>query len=288
MADVYLVCEGDDNSLDFKILNRIILGKLNKSVQVHPAGGDGGLGSVARWLEKIRGGRAYSIEDRNYRSQAEVEQSWSANSKSFIWRRHEIENYLFDPAVVTQAMISFEQTAGATQPQLPQTQVEVETALISLAAPLFDDHVGQLICTRLVKDLNNLELQFRAPKKKRLDRNGWVGLFQQECRRLRERGNELAQLPAFTDESLANGYDQLHLELSQSDFLSGRQCLKEMDGKKLMTALLNFIKARGFPRLAQSDLESELIQSVEQHYFPGYFASGSEPDDFVELANRLA
>lgn len=287
MADIYLICEGDDNSLDFKILNRIVLGKLNKTAQIYPAGGDGGLGSVARWLEKIRGGRAYSIEDRNYRFQAEVEQSWSDNSKSFIWRRHEIENYLFDPAIVTQTMISFRQTAGASTSRLPQTQAEVETELLSLAVPLFDDHVGQLACTRLVKDLNSLELQFHKQRKKLLDRKGWLELFRQECRRLKARGSELAQLPAFADESLADGYDQLHAELSQSDFLSGSRCLKEMDGKKLMARLLDFVKVRGFPRLSQSDLESELIQSLEQRYFPGCFASGIEPDDFVELADRL-
>ena len=287
MADVYLVCEGDDHSLDFKVLNRIVVGNLKKSIVVFSAGGDAGLRSVARWLEKNRGGRAYSIEDRNYRSQQEVEQSWKADSARFIWRRHEIENYLLDPAVVTQTMVTLGQAAGNLPLQLPQTQTMVEAELQTLATRLFEDHVGQLTCARLIKELNKLELQFREPKNKLLDRNGWLRLLQQECQRLRQHGTDLSQLPAFADESLAGSYDQLQAELSQSDFLSSGQCLKEMDGKKLMAALLNFVKAGGFPRLSKSDLENEFIESLDRQYTPGYFASGSEPDDFVELANRL-
>jgi hypothetical protein len=108
MADIYLVCEGSDDGLDFKVLNLILVNKLNKAVVVSPAGGDSGLNSVARWIEAkfAPGAISYSIEDRNFRSLREVEDKWKVGSKRFIWRCHEIENYLLEPRVIYQAILS--------------------------------------------------------------------------------------------------------------------------------------------------------------------------------------
>jgi hypothetical protein len=60
-----------------------------------------------------------------------------------------------------------------------------------------------------------------------------------------------------------------------------------MGGHELMTALHNYLRANGFPHLSQSDLEIELLKALEQQYTPGYFVFDNQPDDFVELAQRL-
>lgn len=115
MAEVYLICEGPADGLDVRVLNLVIAEKFSKAVWINAAGGDTSLGSVATWFEEksrrsLKNGtlgppvdRAYSVEDRDYCSAQEVEARWRPASKRFMWRRHEIENYLLDPRVVAGA-----------------------------------------------------------------------------------------------------------------------------------------------------------------------------------------
>src|SRR5574341_1566025 len=115
MANIYLICEGTADGLDLRVLNTIIAQKLGKEVQISAAGGDSSLGSVVRWLEeKSRQRRkdnklgrpldhAYSVQDRNYESKAKANDSWAQGKNRFMWRRHEIENYLLEPRVLASA-----------------------------------------------------------------------------------------------------------------------------------------------------------------------------------------
>jgi len=287
MADIYLVCEGSDDGLDFKVLNLILVNKLNKAVLISPAGGDSGLNSVASWIEakSAPGAVSYSIEDRNYRSLGEVEAKWKAESKRFIWRRHEIENYLLEPAVILQAMVSLSQVQSGN---LPQTLADVESVMRSAADPLFEDHVGQLTRSQLVEELNVMRLQLGQPQGRQyFQRQEWLDFLHGECGRLKNSGADLSNLQQFDEMAITTLYDRLLNELKASDFLSGKRYLREMGGHELMTALHNFLRASGFPRLSQSDLEIELLKALEQQYMPGYFAFDNQPDDFVELAQRL-
>jgi hypothetical protein len=290
MSDIYLVCEGSDDGLDFKVLNLILVNKLNKAVLISPAGGDTGLNSVANWIEakSAPGAISYSIEDRNYRSLDTVEGKWKAGSKRFIWRRHEIENYLLEPSVIHQAMISLSQTTPVQSGNLPQTLADVENVMKSAANPLFEDHVGQLTRSQLVEDLNVMRLQLGRPQGQQyFQRQEWLNFLHGECNRLKNSGADLSNLPQFAEMAITELYDRLLNELRTSDFFSGKRYLMEMGGHELMTALHNFLRAKGFPRLSKSDLEIELLKALEQQYAPGYFAFDNQPDDFVELAQRL-
>ena len=96
---IYLVCEGPTDGLDGRVLNLLIVNKLGREVQIEPVGGDGSLWSVASWLEersRIQRSdgtwsrpqdRVYAVEDRNYRSTEEAEQTWNSRSpKRWMWR----------------------------------------------------------------------------------------------------------------------------------------------------------------------------------------------------------
>src|SRR5438128_46193 len=118
MANVYLICEGPGDGLDVRVLDKIIAQKLGKAVQISPAGGDRGLGSVAVYLEeqskqrfgsKLISDQIFTIEDRNYKPWQKAVTSWNAGSNRFIWHRHEIENYLLAPGVVAAAFDSLRQ-----------------------------------------------------------------------------------------------------------------------------------------------------------------------------------
>jgi len=131
------------------VLDRIIAGKFGKQVQIVPAGGDASLPSVARALEersRLRSGPpdvAYSIEDRNYRPSFVVEHAWAApDSKRLIWRRHEIENYLLEPRIVTEAFRDWRESGIRGSAHLPTREEDVFVVLISLAQPMLEHYAG--------------------------------------------------------------------------------------------------------------------------------------------------
>src|SRR4051794_15404601 len=88
--------------LDERVLDAIVIQHYNLGIFMASAGGDRGLGAVRAYLGS-RSPRdvAISTQDRNYRPQGLAQATWANPSgRSFIWRRHEIENYLLQPRVV--------------------------------------------------------------------------------------------------------------------------------------------------------------------------------------------
>src|SRR5262249_46338676 len=100
---VHLVCEGGNTGLDNRTLDRLVVQFYNLSVQMAPSGGSGGLGAVRVYLlNRSANDVAISVEDRDYfRTRAEAHAGWgNLAANGYIWRRHEIENYLLHPRVV--------------------------------------------------------------------------------------------------------------------------------------------------------------------------------------------
>lgn len=164
MADVYLICEGPADGLDVRVLNLVIAQKFSKAVLINAAGGDTSLGSVATWFEErsrrpLKNGtlsspidRAYSVEDRNYRSEQEVEVRWRPASKRFMWGRHEIENYLLDPRVVASAFEALRPDVDSWPGTYARTPDEVRALLNHLCHEMLEHHVGWLTYSTLVVD----------------------------------------------------------------------------------------------------------------------------------------
>ncbi|MEQ8785523.1 MAG: hypothetical protein RIC55_04460 [Pirellulaceae bacterium] len=64
---VYLVCEGNNNSLDNRVLDNLVIQYHNLNVQMAASGGSGGLGGVKAYLRNLAGNNvAISVEDRDY------------------------------------------------------------------------------------------------------------------------------------------------------------------------------------------------------------------------------
>src|SRR5437868_14011576 len=100
---VHLVCEGGNAGLDNRVLDRLVIQFHNLAVQVAPSGGGGGLGAVRVYLlSRAPSDVAISVEDRDYyHTHAQAHARWAnLTAPRYIWRRHEIENYLLHPRVV--------------------------------------------------------------------------------------------------------------------------------------------------------------------------------------------
>jgi hypothetical protein len=61
----------------------------------------GGISNLNKWLEELLSlgtlKRAYAITDRDFRAEAEVDDSYADGSHLFILRRYALENYLLEP-----------------------------------------------------------------------------------------------------------------------------------------------------------------------------------------------
>lgn len=108
--EVVLWVEGEDSSLDVAMVREL----LGPDVRVRPMGGcenaPAGLELVRRSDGAQSAGPAsghYAILDRDHRPGPEVRRAWDAlmagEANIAYWPRHEIENYLIEPAFVCQA-----------------------------------------------------------------------------------------------------------------------------------------------------------------------------------------
>ena len=302
---VYLVCEGPADGLDIRVLDLMIAQKLNREIQIIPAGGVRSLGSVASWLEErsrkpLPDGtmgsprdRAYVIEDRDFRSLEEVERTWQQpNRKRWVWRRHEIENYLLDPRLIVDAFNALKAARVRGADLLPGDIDVVFRDLREIARPMLEDHAGWLTYWNLVsykRDTADTRLLWPdAPLQPSSGssypgRAEWLDYLRSECARMNEACKRLTEDVVFDGPAIADAYDRTLSQVVDSDFLASGRFLLDLDGHKLMSSLRMYINRTGVPRLSRSDLETELINALDRLYQPGFF----ERDDFSRLAERV-
>jgi hypothetical protein len=302
---IYLVCEGSPNGLDVRVLDLVIAQKLGQEVQIIPSGGEGSLGSVASWLEErsrktLPDGtqspprdQAYVVEDRDFRSSEEVEQIGQRSSpKRWVWRRHEIENYLLDPRLVADAFRALQAGHVRGADALPGDPDAVLRLLQELARPMLKDHTGWVTYWHLVSHKRNTEdtrllwpdppLQ-PAPGSSYPGHTEWLDYLCSECARLKEACRQVSEDITFDGPGIAKAYDRFLLQVTHPDFFASEQFLLDLDGHKLMSALRLHVNQAGVSHLSRSDLETELLNALDRLYEPGFF----EPDDFAQLAEKI-
>lgn len=294
MAELFLICEGPTNGLDVRVLNLVIAQKLGKEVSINAAGGDTSLGSVATWIEEksrkpLKNGalsppidRAYSIQDRNYSSPQEVESRWIPGGKRFMWRRHEIENYLLDARIVTRAFETLSPDIDTWPADFPRTTGEVSALLNTLAGTVLEHYIGWLTYWNLVdkkKRLSNTRIDWPNPPLSEYGtRDQWLEYLARECFRAKNDSTTFASLGEFDENSIADLYDYL-----RADSIARGRLLEDIGGHELMSALLVHMNRNGITHVPLGLFESELIKALDHEYIRGYF----EPDDFAGLADRL-
>ncbi|HVS36183.1 MAG TPA: hypothetical protein VMS17_11430 [Gemmataceae bacterium] len=304
MANVHLVCEGKMDSLDRRLLVAVLVRKLNVSVQVTAAGGERDLGGVASWLDEISRqpqpngsysaphDHAVAIEDRNFHPRTRAADAWNNSSgKRLVWHRHEIENYLLEPAVVHGAFASFRRTVSDPWVQnLPADEVGAAGLLETLAQPLLPHQAGGVLVEELRVQKGNvggtdMGCRPRPPAGAAYaGRPEWIQALTTEIARLQQAFTDIAALPALQPPTIESRYDAIMAELQRPSFLQNREHLIDLPGKELLATLLQHLRNLGARRLSQAGLEDELLTSFEQTYRPGTLY---QPDEFEMLAKRL-
>jgi hypothetical protein len=291
---VHLVCEGEDTGLDNRVLDRLVVQFHNLPVQVIPAGGSSGLGAVRTYLRhRSRNDVAITIEDRDYfRTRAEAHAIWGNNAaKGYFWRRHEIENYLLHPRIVSALFDDYRTQAWGSV--LPANEPDVFALLQTVAAPLIETHVAEVLRVEsLRRSTAGGSLQFgpqRPPATPGIGVAGqaaWVPVLQREAIRLCQACTAVANLPEFQPAAIAARYQALLALYQAPAFLSTGDFLIDMGGHELMAALAAHLRSLGVPpSLTDSILEEDLLDVLSQIYRPGTLY---DPDDFQELAVILS
>jgi hypothetical protein len=291
---VYLVCEGFLQGLDRRVLRALVVRFHNLAVLIEPAGGSKGHGAVRAYLENRSPlDVAIAIEDRDYRPRTAAHDTWTNQAgRSFIWHRHEIENYLLHPRVVLELFNDFRSAGAAWANSLPATEADTSTLLQTLAAPLLDDHLAQVLKDELVREINRIgSLSFGPPAPApgagahAPGQAQWLPVLQQEAIRLSQTCANVAAWPGLQPAEIAARYQALRVQFPPSAFLHSGDYLIDMKGKDLLATLSRHLGSFGAPaRLNQDALANELLRLLERIYQPN---SIYQPDDFVELAAIL-
>jgi len=119
-----LLCEGAPGSLDVRVLSKLLSGSCG---EIRPMGGKYGMGTrIMARREALGGNTVFGLLDGDFRDQwkdpTQQPVSWIASDRTHLgwrWERKEIENYLLDPDVVSQAL-----RRGAPDPGIYRTVLE--------------------------------------------------------------------------------------------------------------------------------------------------------------------
>ncbi len=292
---VHLVCEGGITGLDYRVLDGLVVQFNNLAVRLAQSGGSGGLGAVRVFLlNRVPNDVAISVEDRDYhRTRAEAHARWAnLAATGYIWRRHEIENYLVHPRVVL-ALFADYRTAGlAWAAALPVSEPDTLALLQAVAAPLLENHAGEMLRVELLRHSTAAgNLQFGAIRPLAPGGVGspgqaaWVSALQQEANRLCGACTAAAAHPELQPAAIAIRYQALLAQFQAPAFLNSGDFLIDMGGHELVAALAAHLRGAGAPAgFTNSFLAEELLRVLTPIYQPGALY---QPDDFQELAAIL-
>jgi hypothetical protein len=292
---VYLVCEGGSTGLDNRVLDRLVVQYHNLSVQVAPSGGRGGLGAIRVYLLNLsQNNTAIAVEDRDYhRTRAEAHAAWgNLKATRYIWRRHEIENYLLHPPVVLALFDDYRAAAVPWSLGLPTTEAAVLAMLQAVAVPLLENHAGEVLRVELLAQAAaGGNLQFGParppvpPGATVAGQAGWIPALQQEASRLCTACSAAAANPAFQHAAISARYRAILAQFQAPGFFTAGDFLIDMGGHELMAALAAQLRALGAPPgFTDSFLGEELLRILTSVYAPGAMY---QPDDFQDLATIL-
>jgi hypothetical protein len=293
---VHVVCEGPRQGLDERVLDAVVIQYHNLAVLTSPSGGSRGLGAVRAYLESHSARDvAVAVEDRDHRPLAVANATWANQAgRAFIWRRHEIENYLLHPRVVLALFNDLHTLPGLHWAVgLPASEPDVDALLQALAAPLLADHAAGVLRDEILQQINTVgSVSFsiaRPPPPAGAAAPGqpeWLAALRQEATRLSQACTAVAGLQLLQDAAITARFGALVAHYQQPVFLTSGDYLRDLGGHELLEALTRHLRNLGAgSRFSQRFLSDELLRLLDRMYHPNVLF---QPDDFAELAAILA
>lgn len=303
MSEIWLVCEG---KTDLPVLAAVLTTVLGTEIIPKPAGGITTVASVAAYLargeegdkERMPGVTVAYVIDRDYRRREVADASFTDGKRCFIWRRHAIESYLLEPAVIIEAFRSLKESVadnpGGGPPWirgLPGDTAIVAEGLRRCALARAPQEAGRFALERLWEDLSDTagRIQKQTPKVlaggDRPSSAACKGALIEEGARLLTRASETAASPHLEPASIALRYDAELERVTAAEYVADLRFLEEQNGRELLTAFLEWLRLEHKSKLKRETLLEELRKAVIVAYQKNRRLYGT--DDFFDLANGV-
>lgn len=292
MPEVWLICEGgtdDGGGIDQDVISRVFTQVLSAGIAVASAGGEKGLKAAASFLRRQRPDCTVAyISDRDYRRRAEADASFADGTPGFIWRWHEIENYLLHPAVVVETFKrlkgSLQSAPGGLPPwarSLPEAPEPVTAALRECAAAIAPREAGRMCLCRLREETSETvgRVQFREPSFADPQTDVCRQAVLAETARIVAKAGEAAACPVLAGATVSARYDEILAHITSPTYSAAMQFLEEFSGHDLLCQC----QARLCPRVSIRTLLTELAKALPDVYRAQRDLYGA--DDFRDLAN---
>jgi hypothetical protein len=296
MEELWLVCEGEPESVDVTILRSVFTTVLPAEIVVEPACGSSP-SVVARFLAR-RGGRAAYLQDRDYRPRTDAESAFSDGRPGFLWRRHSIENYLLPPPIILHAFQRLRERFERLRPgrlpawfgALPADVDQVADVLQQCAQRRAAEEASRLATHRLWTALPSSigHVQRRNPTRPTLPDplgpDDWREALCQEVERVRQAAVGIAGAAEFGREAVIIWFDSAYGEVTGAAYLASLEFLIDFHGRDLLTEFQQWLSSRSV-QLSYNLLLTELIPAAVEEYTTNRAVYGS--DDFRDLANGV-
>ncbi len=289
MPEIVLVCEGSAIGVEVRVIQALLTGaRVNLDVVVRGCGGGAALGAVAQYIRAAESISTVAyVRDRDYRPLARAEESLTDGSPEFIWRRHEFENYLLEPAVVVAAMDELREFA----PSLPSDEAEVRERLRSCAEQHAPVEGGRMTLSKIRADADQdaparIEFpRFRTPDGALFSDEQCVQAVRGECERATKQAATRARHPSLDPDVAEAHYRSTLVRLTERGYLHDDLYLRDFGGRELLSCFWNSLADRRPSRLTMELFQEELASALVSLYenTDDLF----RPDDFHDLAKSL-
>ena len=273
-----LLCEGDS---DERLLDRIFNTRELKAQQV---GGFRNLRPTAAYLA-LQNQPVFTIQDRDFRPLSEAEECYSENyvGRHFMWRRHELENYLIEPRVVVNR---FKQLQPHSKITLPKTEDSVRHWIKNLAQALLEDQAGRRTSWELRHQLHNTFPTTSSISQGSViqSREEWQNRLISEMKEIRSQAQQFEEFVHTTDADILQNYEANLQAFSEPSFLNKDGHIKDFGGHEMVQKIHQEAQIN-VSRYGIQEFQTNLIESFvdEWNRDPSFL----QPNDFADLSAAI-
>lgn len=273
-----LLCEGDS---DERLLNRIFNTRELKAQQV---GGASNLRPAAAYLTR-QNQLVYTIQDRDFRPLSEAEECYSENyaERHFMWRRHELENYLIEPRVVANC---FKQLQPYSKITLPDTENSARHWIKNLARDLLEDQAGRQTVWELRRQLHNTfpTTSSRSQGDAIQSREEWQNRLISEMIEIRSQAQQFEEFVQTTDADILQNHEANLQAFSKPSFLNKDKHLRDFGGREMVQKIHQEARLN-VSRYGLQEFQTDLVESFVEEW--NRDSSFLQPDDFADLSAAI-
>ena len=273
-----LLCEGDS---DERLLDRIFNTRELKTQQV---GGTRNLRPAAAYLTR-QNQLVFTIQDRDFRPLCEAEECYSENyaERHFMWRRHELENYLIEPRVVANC---FKQLQSHSKVTLPDTEDSASHWIKNLSRDLLEDQAGRQTAWELRHQLHDtFPITSSISQGSAIQsREEWQNCLINEMKEIRSQAQQFEEFVQTTDADILQNYEANLQVFSEPSFLDTDRHLKDFGGHEMVQKIYQEAQIN-VRRYGLQDFQTDLVNSFVEEW--NRDPSFLQPNDFADLSAAI-